>query len=78
MAKSYDLVDRSGKVLGSVTLAKGVTMPEIGRALIASKPLQIVDPDAAVNVGPATDIAPPAGGDAKGGDGKDSKGAGGK
>lgn len=44
MAKNrYSLVNREGKVLAEIILAKGVTGPEIGRALVASRPLQVVD-----------------------------------
>ena len=44
MAKNrLSLVNREGKTLPEIILANGVTLPEIGRALVASRPLQVVD-----------------------------------
>lgn len=44
MAKNrLSLVNREGKTLAEIILANGVTLPEIGRALVASRPLQVVD-----------------------------------
>lgn len=45
MAKQYHLVNRDGKALAEIILAKGVSHPEIGRALVASHPLQVVESD---------------------------------
>jgi hypothetical protein len=46
MAKSYQRVTHEGEVLADVTPVPGVTMPQIGRALIGGgRPLSLRDPD---------------------------------
>lgn len=37
----YHLVDRDEKVLGTLSLADGVQMPEVARALVTAQPLQL-------------------------------------
>tara|TARA_R110002096_G_scaffold24771_4_gene78163 strand:+ start:2343 stop:2585 length:243 start_codon:yes stop_codon:yes gene_type:complete len=36
------LVDRDGRVLAEIKLTEGVTQPEMGRALVSGRPLQIM------------------------------------
>lgn len=47
MAKRYELFDNAGTLLGEVSLAKGVTMPQVNRLLVGGRqPLQLRDLDA--------------------------------